>query len=116
MPSAKRILFGLPANSNFMSSKVISNRSGVSHAGIGVGNVNVLAPVERRISADVEPASARIRRAHGLLRDLLSEDEFEHENGLLLGAVAEGLNRILLELDQISGLQRLFELWVQDAS
>jgi hypothetical protein len=98
-----------------MSSKATSNRSGVSRAEIGVGNVSVLAPVERRISADGEPASARIRRAHGLLADLLSEDEFEHENGLLLGAVSEPLNRILLELDQISGMQRLFELWVQDA-
>jgi hypothetical protein len=62
-----------------------------------------------------EPASARIRQAHQVLADLLLVDEMGYGGDLLLGAVAESLNEMLLELDQISGLQRLFELWVEDA-
>jgi len=65
-------------------------------------------PVEER-----EPASARIRRASKLLEDLLLEDDLGSIS--LIGQASEGLNRILLELDQVAGVQRLFELWIQDA-
>lgn len=60
-----------------------------------------------------EPASARIRRASKLLEDLLLEDDLGSIS--LIGQASEGLNRILLELDQVAGVQRLFELWIQDA-
>jgi hypothetical protein len=61
------------------------------------------------------PASVRIRQARQLLEHLVLEDEFESDNGLLLGAVAESLNEMLLELDHLAGLNRMFELWVKDA-
>jgi hypothetical protein len=61
------------------------------------------------------PASVRIRQARQALEDLVLEDELETENGLLLSAVAYELNGILLELDQLAGQQRMFELWIQDA-
>jgi hypothetical protein len=60
-------------------------------------------------------ASIRIRQARQLLEDLVLEDELDTENGLLLSAVAYELNGILLELDQLAGQQRMFELWIQDA-
>lgn len=102
-----------------MSSNTFSSRNGVSDAGTRVASENVQAPAltvsATELAANTEPASRRIRRAHQILGDLLLADDFEHEHGLLIGVVAEQLNRILLELDQMSGLQRMFELWVQDA-
>jgi hypothetical protein len=72
-------------------------------------------PVGASSRAEPVRASARIRQAHQVLADLLLVDEMGYGGDLLLGAVAESLNEMLLELDQISGLQRLFELWVEDA-
>jgi len=67
-------------------------------------------PVER-----VERPSTRLRRVRGLIEDLLLEDDLEHENGLLMSSVEYDLNRIVVKLDQIAGLQHMFELWVEDA-
>lgn len=62
-----------------------------------------------------ESASAQIRLVRGILADLLLKDDFAFENTLLLSAVSEDLNRIVLELENLAGLQRMFELWVSDA-
>lgn len=77
----------------------------------------VLGLAHKPISAPArnDAASLRIRQARQLLEDLVLEDEFQTENGLLLAAVSESLSEILLELEQLVGLQRMFELWVQDA-
>lgn len=58
-----------------------------------------------------ELASARIRRAQDILRALLVEDELAGEAGDLSASIAVRLDRIQLELSQLSGLQHLFELW-----
>jgi hypothetical protein len=71
--------------------------------------------VDVALPAGAEPASLRIRQAHTVIANLLLEDDLEHENGLLLGSVTVDLNEILLELDRISGLQRMFEAVMLDA-
>lgn len=72
-------------------------------------------PVSGLATPAAPSASVRIRQARQLLEDLVLEDDLDGDNGLLLTAVAFELNRILLELEQFAGLQRMFELWVQDA-
>jgi len=62
-------------------------------------------------SSRSDSAAGKIREARGILADLLLKDELAFGNSLLVGAVAEDLNRMLLELDQAAGLQQLFELW-----
>jgi hypothetical protein len=95
---------------------LFTNQNAVSTAGRKAGTENNEA---LRITATttrvVERPSARIRHVRGLIENLLLEDDLEHENALLLSAAADELNRILLELDTIAGLQHMFELWVQDA-
>jgi hypothetical protein len=59
-----------------------------------------------------ETPSARIRSARYVLGELLLKNEFGYGGELLVGDVAESLNRILIELDHLAGLQELFELWV----
>jgi hypothetical protein len=55
-------------------------------------------------------ASAEIRRARDILRDvLLREDEIEE--AVLVGQVSTGLNEITCALDNLAGLQHLFEVW-----
>jgi len=55
-------------------------------------------------------ASAEILRARDLLRDiLLREDEIEEV--VLVGQVSIGLNEIVCTLDNLAGLQHLFEVW-----
>jgi hypothetical protein len=76
------------------------------------------APAENRSDTTAgrdESASAQIRLVRGILADLLLKDDFAFENTLLLSAVSEDLNRIVLELENLAGLQRMFELWVSDA-
>jgi hypothetical protein len=61
-------------------------------------------------SADSHSASAEIRRARDILRDvLLREDEIEET--VLVGQVSTGLNEITCQLDNLAGLQHLFEVW-----
>ena len=79
---------------------------------------NAAAPAERKIervreneSSKGDSAAEKIREARGILADLLLRDELAFGNSLLVGAVAEDLNRMLLELDKAAGLQQLFELW-----
>jgi hypothetical protein len=55
--------------------------------------------------------STRIRQARSSLANLLLEDELAQDD-VLVGPAAEGLNRIVLELDDLAGCQELFELWI----
>jgi len=97
---------------------LFTNQNVVSTAGRKAGTENATNEAPLRITAAkivVERPSARLRRVRGLIEDLLLEDDLEHENGLLMSSVEYDLNRIVVELDQIAGLQHMFELWVEDA-
>jgi len=97
---------------------LFTNQNVVSTAGRKEATENATNETPLRITAAkivVERPSARLRRVRGLIEDLLLEDDLEHENGLLMSSVEYDLNRIVIELDQISGLQHMFELWVEDA-
>lgn len=56
-----------------------------------------------------EPASLRIRRLRDAVRDLLLDDDLEHENGLLLSGVAAELNELLDTFDRLASMQKFFE-------
>jgi hypothetical protein len=56
-------------------------------------------------------ASAEIRRARDLLRDVLLRDDDEGDGVALIGEVSTGLNEIVCTLDNLAGLQHLFEVW-----
>jgi hypothetical protein len=83
-------------------------------------SLNAVAPAETkaesrpsdRTGRDDSPAE-RIRKAREILTDLLLKDELAFQNTLLVGPVAEDLNRIALELEQSAGMQQLFELWIR---
>ena len=99
---------------------LFTNQNAVSTAGRKEATENATNEAPLRITAArvverVERPSARLRRVRGLIEDLLLEDDLEHENGLLMSSVEYDLNRIVVELDQIAGLQHMFELWVEDA-
>jgi hypothetical protein len=55
-------------------------------------------------------ASAEIRRARDILRDVLLRDD-EGDEVILTGQVSSGLNEIVCTLDSLAGLQHLFEVW-----
>jgi len=55
-------------------------------------------------------ASAEILRARDLLRDVLLRED-ETEETVLVGKVSNGLNEIIARLDNLAGLQQLFEVW-----
>jgi len=55
-------------------------------------------------------ASAEIRRARDILRDVLLRDD-EGDDAALTGQVSTGLNEITCQLDNLAGLQHLFEAW-----
>ena len=93
---------------------LFTNQNAVSTAGRKAGTENE-APLRITAAHVVEHPSARIRHVRGLIENLLLEDDLEHENGLLMSSVEYDLNRIVVELDQIAGLQHMFELWVEDA-
>jgi hypothetical protein len=57
-------------------------------------------------------ASRIILTARAELRDLLLKDDLAYSGSLLLGPVAEDLDRITIELDSLAGQQKLFELWI----
>jgi hypothetical protein len=97
-----------------------ANRNAVSIAGPKGATANsseTLRITATAIAVDERPErpSVRIRRVRVVLENLILEDDLGEENSLLLSAAAHELNRILLELDHIAGLQQMFELWVQDA-
>ena len=99
---------------------LFTNQNAVSTAGRKEATENATNEAPLRITAArvverTERPSARLRHVRGLIEDLLLEDDLEHENGLLMSSVEYDLNRIVIELDQISGLQHMFELWVEDA-
>ncbi len=79
---------------------------------------NVVAPAEKRNdnrnqhAGRDDSAAEKIREARGILADVLLRDDLAFKNTALLGAVADDLNRIVLELEQSAGLQQLFELWI----
>lgn len=58
------------------------------------------------------PASAEIRRARDLLRDILLRED-ETEEVVLIGQVSTGLNEMVCSLDNLAALQQLFEVWSQ---
>ena len=55
-------------------------------------------------------ASAEILRARDLLRDILLRED-ETEAVVLVGKVSSDLNEIVCTLDNLAGLQKMFELW-----
>lgn len=89
-----------------------SSRSGASIAAPEAETESKQMVLELRAisaSAGTEPPSARLRVVREMLADLVLEDDLDQGNGLLLSSVAVDLNEILLELDRLSGLQRMFE-------
>jgi len=105
VPIAVGISCGPRAISNFMQHKLFTTSPSAAE------------PAERKTapadeSSRSDSAAGKIREARGILADLLLKDELAFGNSLLVGAVAEDLNRMLLELDQAAGLQQLFELWI----
>ena len=56
-------------------------------------------------------ASTQIRAARSLLCELLVRDDRSGE-AVLVGTVREVLDRAVLRLDQLAGMQELYELWV----
>jgi hypothetical protein len=68
------------------------------------------APAGIATGPEDESRARRIRRVREFVGDLLLEDE---ANDLLVGVVSEGLNRIMLELEDLAGRQELYELWCQ---
>ena len=99
--SAGPTLFG-PQASNSISPK---NDSSTARSA-----ANPVAPK----SATKGTASAEILRARDLLRDVLLRDDEtdgEAENAALVGEVSSRLNEIVCALDNLAGLQHLFEVW-----
>lgn len=68
-------------------------------------------PTSFRIASMGPPASERMQRAREILTDLLCCDGFDDEQ-MLPGKVSEGLSAVVLELDSLAGMQKLYELWV----
>jgi hypothetical protein len=98
---------------------LFTNQNALSTVGRKAGTENAASEAPLRITAArvverIERPSARLRHVRGLIEDLLLEDDFEHENGLLMSSVEYDLNRIVVELDQIAGSQHMFELWIQE--
>lgn len=60
-----------------------------------------------------ESGSARIRQAGWLLREITLRDKYGSESFLSV-MVAERLNELVIELDELAGAQLLFELWIGD--
>jgi hypothetical protein len=60
-----------------------------------------------------ECACARIRLASQVLRELLLKDELAFGKTLVIGVVSSRLDEIQGELEQLAGMQRLFETWVE---
>jgi hypothetical protein len=58
-----------------------------------------------------DSGSARIRCAGALLREIVMRDACGPESFLSV-MVAERVNEVILELDDIAGMQLMFELWV----
>ena len=114
MRSAGKILFGRPANSNFMRNTPLrTNRNAVESADDQESKrlpavILETAPASLAVG---ESASARIRQAQDVLRTLLLDDDLEGEKSFLSGSIAVRLDRLQLELGQLAGLQTLFELW-----
>lgn len=63
------------------------------------------APVPIRAS---EKPSAELRRIQERLRIIVREDQ---EDTALATSVAEGVHRVVGQLDRLAGLQELFEWW-----
>jgi hypothetical protein len=59
-------------------------------------------------------ACSRIRLASQVLRELLLKDELAFGKTLVIGVVATRLDEMQAELEQLAGMQRLFETWIQD--
>lgn len=114
--SAERNSLGPPANNNFMQLKLHLSSS-PSAVSLAERKPESAKPEARAVTLGtmVTPrlASVRIREAREAIADIVLEDDMEHENGLLLSSVAVDLNEILLELDRLSGLQRMFEAVMQ---
>ena len=63
-------------------------------------------------NARTATASAEIQRARDLLRDLLLRDD-ETDDLALVSQVSSGLNEIVVTLDSLAGLQKMFEVWAK---
>jgi hypothetical protein len=63
---------------------------------------------QSRLNRTKDGCAKTLRRANAELRLLLLENEAHDE---LVGCVAEGVNRITRELDDLAGRQELFEMW-----
>ena len=69
------------------------------------------APPAAPRSASSASASAEIQRACDLLRDLLLREDEADEDMVFVGEVRDGLNEIVCRLNDLAGLQTLFEVW-----
>jgi len=105
----------MPHNLHLFTNQNVVSTAGRKEATENATNETPLRITAARVVERRERPSSRLRRVRGLIEDLLLEDDLEHENGLLMSSVEYDLNRIVIELDQISGLQHMFELWVEDA-
>jgi hypothetical protein len=96
-----------------MQRKLFTNQNAVRIAVIedGSGNPRGASP----LPAGSKPASARIRQVSALVGDLLLDDDLELDKGLLMGTVAERLDSLRLELEELAGQQHMFELFMNDA-
>ncbi len=65
-----------------------------------------------KLNANTGAPSALLVELRDAIRDLLLRHDMDQE--CLASRVAEELNRLVLELDHLRGLQYLFELWVYD--
>ena len=77
-------------------------------------NPSGVSSVEKRKEISTKSAADRIRQASEILKDLLVDDDLV-SGILLIGPVSESLNEVVMELDNLSGLQNLFEMWITAA-
>ena len=75
---------------------------------------NVARNIEPPGTEDTAPASGRLLRLRDAVRDLLLEDDLEHEKVNLLSGVSAELNEVLDTFDRLASMQRYFELVMLD--
>jgi hypothetical protein len=78
------------------------------------GKLAIGASVEPRGTEDTVPASGRLLRLRDAVRDLLLDDDLEHEKVNLLSGVSAELNEVLDTFDRLASMQRYFELVMLD--
>jgi hypothetical protein len=102
-------------NSNFMQRRVSPTNPSVVETADEVKRLPAVLATETALAhpAAGECACARIRLASQVLRELLLKDELAFGKTLVIGVVSSRLDEIQGELEQLAGMQRLFETWVE---